>query len=217
MRLLLTPLYLVFALSLPCNASSQPTSTTNLTSYLLTTYAARYTAAITSPPFFGQVKDGTVSPARAAYFFSQDILYGRGFLGLTAQALGEAAAFRPGTSTSSGSGGDGSGECGCEGGEGLVEGGAQEELILSVVDNWGSTASGLADEAGMLERQRGGIVGEVKENGTAVWPSEGTSEYVSFMLDVNSMGKGDGFAGLICAWVMGKVSRPVFTLVRRGN
>jgi hypothetical protein len=190
MKLISAALQLLFLL-LPSAIAAQPSPATNLTSYLLSTYSTQYTATITRPTFFTAVKNGTVSPARVAYFFSQDVLYGRGFLGLTAQALGQIASFRP----------NGTSECNGA----LVEGGEVEDLVLEVVGNWGGTASGLADEAGMLERERRGIVGAVEANGTVVQESEGTRAYVEFMLGVGGLGRPDGFGGLVCAWVMGKV------------
>lgn len=170
-------------------ATGSPATGQNLTSYLLTTHATIYQQAISAPAFFAQVRNGTVEPGRVAFFFEQDVLYGRGFTALTGTALSLVVAN-----------------------ETVELASPQENLTLSVVDGWGQTASGLSDEGGRLIEARAGILGGLSQQQQAMaevsCPSQGTREYVQFMQGVSYWGKRDGFAGLVCAWVMGKVSLP---------
>jgi hypothetical protein len=131
------------------DASSKPSDVSNLTDHLLSKYASRYHTATTSPTFFHQVLNDTVSPARVAYFFEQDLIYGRGFLTLVGQTLGLLTAD--------------------------LEQPESEEL-LTRVGNLGTTASGLSDEGGLLRGLRGKLV--EGSGGEGVSGSEGTLEYV---------------------------------------
>lgn len=143
-----------------------PVADQNLTSYLLTTHATIYQQAISTPAFFAQVRNGTVEPGRVAFFFEQDVLYGRGFTALTGAALGLVVAD-----------------------ETVELASPCENLTLSVVDGWGQTASGLADEGGRLIEARAGILGGLSQQQQAMaqvsCPSQGTREYVQFMRGVS--------------------------------
>lgn len=138
---------------------------TNLTAYLLSTYADEYKDAVTAPVFFQRVLNGTVDPGQVAYFFEQvshtidsecraadqskDTIYGRGFTTLTGQTLGLLSADLTAPTSN---------------------------RTLTAIDNMGQTASGLSDEDGLLSRLR-----EELDPGSSqqpLSPSEGTLEYV---------------------------------------
>lgn len=129
--------------------NAKPSGVPNLTDHLLTKYFARFDTATTSPAFFHQVLNGTVSPARVAYFFEQDLVYGRGFLTLVGQTLGLLTAD-------------------------LQQ--PESKDLLKRVGNLGATASGLSDEGGLLRGLRGKLLEGSDEEG--VEGSEGTLEYV---------------------------------------
>lgn len=129
------------------------TPPSNVTDYLLSKYASNFQTATTSPSFFQQVLNGTVSSQRVAYFFEQDIIYGRGFLQLTKNTLNLLSA----DST------------------------APDSNATSMrADNLIQTANGLEDEGAKLTNLTDQL--DPGSAGQGVSPSEGTMDYVLVLL-----------------------------------
>lgn len=130
-------------------APDTTTPPSNVTDYLLSKYASNFQTATTSPSFFQQVLNGTVSSQRVAYFFEQDIIYGRGFLQLTKNTMNLLSA----DST------------------------APDSNATSMrVDNLIQTANGLEDEGAKLTNLTDQL--DPGSAGQGVNPSEGTMDYV---------------------------------------